>query len=237
MPPRCSRRVGHPPHPPRRSKCFSVCVLAFLLTLTLAVPEAYADDTETLNTSECFLRVTRALETVPPAEVTAEMRDTLLTACEGVAAALAAAPDDISSVDALAAEALQRWNEVIQDIPSDGPSSSPTPKPTPEPRPRAPQYPVTGTTGDDRSVDTLSRNTLSSDADAETGSKVSIVNGGPGSDGPDKTEKPPSAASVVSLCIIAVASVVALTALCVPSPFRRAKFSSRNTGQQTDFED
>ena len=238
MPPtRGSPRLGGPGHPNRRhSARHSVCAFAFLLALVLGgVPEAIAAEAS----SECALRVERALETVPLGDVTTEMRTVLLTACETVAAALASTPDP--DQDMTPDEALRLWDQVLENtVPTDAPAASPTQTPTPTPRPRAPGYPVTGTTGgDDDDLLQNQRNVLSAeDTDAETGAPEPVVIGGPAEDGLRKEKEPaPSARSVVSLCVAALALVVILAALCVPSPFSKGNknvFGNRDTGTQTE---
>jgi len=209
--------------------------LALVLVLAGAVPE------ETDPASECTLRVKRALETVPPEEVTPSMLADLVEACEAVAAALAAAPASSGGVDARAEEALEKWTETLRSLPSEDDGAlegAPTPKPTPEPRPRAPGYAITGTTGDDdTTANDRDRHGLLSLEEVEARGTVDGASS-PGASSwtyDEKNEedvaferadfKPnsgnsnsPSAGAIVSFVVIASAVVVLLGAILVPVP-------------------
>ena len=169
------------------------------------------------QTDDCASRVADALAPVPPEDVTPAMRAGLVTACEGVVAALAA-PPAAAGVD----QALREWTDAVRRLPrdSDAPLPAPTPSPVLEPRPRAPGSPLTGLTTPSAlptrvvTLDTAdaSRNKGSSGADEKT----------PGSSREEKP-KAPSAGAVASLVVAGAGVLVVVLAVAWPRSHGRAR--------------
>ena len=99
---------------PSKAWLTALCVLLFALPVSAA--------SEARQTDDCASRVASALAPVPPEDVTPAMRAGLVEACEGVVAALAAAPAAAGVDQALLLEARARVVE-LQSLGED-PSNS-----------------------------------------------------------------------------------------------------------------
>jgi len=178
------------------------------------------------QTDDCASRVADALAPVPPEDVTPAMRAGLVTACEGVVAALAA-PPAAAGVD----QALREWTDAVRRLPrdSDAPLPAPTPSPVLEPRPRAPGSPLTGLT----TPSALPTRVVTLDtADASrNGPAVSSSHdkGSWGADektpGSSREEKPkaPSAGATASLVVAGAGALVVVLAVAWPRSHGRAR--------------
>lgn len=189
-------------------------LLLLALTVSAALEAGQTDD-------DCASRVANALASVPPEEVTLTMRAGLVTACEGVVAALAAAPA-AAGVD----QALREWSESVRRLPRDpdSPLPAPTPTPVPEPRPRAPGSPLTGLTTPD-AVSTLvptlesadaRRNGLAVSSSFETGDARRDVEKTSGSRPREESAAAPSAGAVASLVVAGAGALVVAFAAAWP---------------------
>jgi hypothetical protein len=154
------------------------------------------------------------------------MRVGLVTACEGVVAALAA-PPAAAGVD----QALREWTDAVRRLPrdSDAPLPAPTPSPVLEPRPRAPGSPLTGLT----TPSTLPTRVVTlENADASRNGPVVSSSHDKGSSGADektpgssREEKPkaPSAGAVASLVVAGAGVLVVVLAVAWPRSHGRAR--------------
>ena len=181
----------------------ALCLLLFALPVSAA--------SEARQTDDCASRVASALAPVPPEDVTPAMRAGLAEACEGVVAALAAAPA-AAGVD----QALRDWSEAVRRLPrdQDAPLPAPTPKPTPEPRPRAPGSALTGLTTPSAlptRVPTLENTDVRRDGLAVSASSFETQTSEAGDGRDEKTKEAPSAAAAASF-VVAGALVVVLAA-------------------------
>lgn len=181
----------------------ALCLLLFALPVSAA--------SEARQTDDCASRVASALAPVPPEDVTPAMRAGLAEACEGVVAALAAAPA-AAGVD----QALRDWSEAVRRLPTDpdAPLLAPTPKPTPEPRPRAPGSALTGLTTPSAlptRVPTLENTDARRDGLAVSASSFETQRSEAGDGRDEKTKEAPSAAAAASF-VVAGALVVVLAA-------------------------
>ena len=172
------------------------------------------------QTDDCASRVADALAPVPPEDVTPAMRAGLVTACEGVVAALAA-PPAAAGVD----QALREWTDAVRRArDSDAPLPAPTPSPVLEPRPRAPGSPLTGLTTPD-AVSTLvptlesadaRRNGLAVSSSFETGDARRDVEKTSGSRPREESAAAPSAGAVASLVVAGAGALVVAFAAAWP---------------------
>ena len=184
--------------------------LTALCLLLFALPDSAAS--EARQTDDCASRVASALAPVPPEDVTPAMRAGLAEACEGVVAALAAAPA-AAGVD----QALRDWSEAVRRLPTDpdAPLPAPTPKPTPEPRPRAPGSALTGLTTPSAlptRVPTLENTDARRDGLAVSASSFETQRSEAGDGRDEKTKEAPSAAAASVVIAGAGALVVVLAA-------------------------
>ena len=182
----------------------ALCLLLFALPVSAA--------SEARQTDDCASRVASALAPVPPEDVTPAMRAGLAEACEGVVAALAAAPA-AAGVD----QALRDWSEAVRRLPTDpdAPLLAPTPKPTPEPRPRAPGSALTGLTTPSAlptRVPTLENTDARRDGLAVSASSFETQRSEAGDGRDEKTKEAPSAAAASFVIAGAGALVVVLAA-------------------------
>jgi len=168
------------------------------------------------ETDDCASRVADALAPVPPEDVTPAMRAGLVEACEGVVAALAAAPA-AAGVD----QALRDWSEAVRRLPSDpdAPLPAPTPKPTPEPRPRAPGSALTGLTTPSAlptRVPTLENTDARRDGLAVSASSFERQKSEAGDGSDEKTKEAPSAAAAASFVVAGAGALVVVLAAAWP---------------------
>ena len=196
----------------------ALCLLFLALHVSSALEAEQADD-------DCAWRVANALAPVPLEQMTPAMRAGLMEACEGVVAALAAAPA-AAGVD----QALREWSESVRRLPRDpdSPLASPTPKPVPEPRPRAPGSPLTGLTTPEI-VSTRVPALLESADERRNGPAMSssFDTGETREDEDNEEEKKsaatPSAGAVASLVVAGAGALVVVFAATWPRSRERAR--------------
>jgi hypothetical protein len=193
---------------PSKAWLTALCLLLFALPVSAA--------SEARQTDDCASRVASALTPVPPEDVTPAMRAGLVEACEGVVAALAAAPA-AAGVD----PALRDGSEAVRRLPSDpdAPLPAPTPKPTPETRPRAPGSALTGLTTPSAlptRVPTLENTDARRDGLAVSASSFERQKSEAGDGSDEKTKEAPSAAAAASFVVAGAGALVVVLAAAWP---------------------